>query len=168
MKKITLLFLAMLIVPAIAMAQYPGKGTIDINAGIGLGHSFSGSGGIPINVAVDYGYNDDVSIGGYLGYLGNSEDFGTGTWKYSNLVIGARGTYHKQFVDDIDTYGGFILGYNVASAEWDGPGANSASVGGIIYQGFVGGRYHFTENLGAYGELGFGIAIIQFGVTYRL
>lgn len=169
MKKISLFVIILFGVSTLAVAQqYPGKGTIDINAGIGLGHSLSGTGGLPINIAVDYGINEEVSVGGYLGYLSSKENFGTGEWKYSNLIIGGRATYHKEFVEDIDTYGGFILGYNVASAEWNGPGTVTSSVGGIVYQGFVGGRYHFTEQIGAYGELGFGIAIIQLGVTYRL
>lgn len=47
MKKISYLLLMFILVPALAKAQeYPGKGTIDINAGIGLGHNLAGSGGI--------------------------------------------------------------------------------------------------------------------------
>ncbi|MFA5670300.1 MAG: hypothetical protein WC967_13745 [Balneolaceae bacterium] len=167
MKKITLL-LSFIILPTIVMAQYPGKGTIDINAGIGVGHNLSGTGGLPINLAVDYGYNENITVGGYLGYLGSTTKTAWGSWKYTNVVIGARGTYHHELAEDFDTYGGLILGYNAASAKWDGPGAANASAGGIVYQGFVGGRYHFTDNIGAYAELGFGIAVLQFGLTYRM
>ena len=169
MKKISLLMVVLFGVSSLAFAQqYPGKGTIDINGGIGLGHNLSGSGGMPINLAVDYGINEEVSVGGYVGYLSSKENFGTGEWKYSNLIVGGRATYHKEFVEDIDTYGGIILGYNAATAEWNGPGNATASAGGIVYQGFVGARYHFTESLGAYGELGFGIAVLQLGLTFRL
>ncbi|MFA5670299.1 MAG: hypothetical protein WC967_13740 [Balneolaceae bacterium] len=168
MKKINLLLLSFLLIPALTMAQYPGKGTIDINGGIGVGHNLSGTGGIPINISVDYGYDDNFTYGGYLGYLGSSTNTGWGTWKYTNFILGARGTYHHQLAEDFDTYGGLILGYNVATVKWDGPGTNRSSAGGMVAQPFVGGRYHFNENVGAYAELGFGIAILQFGVTYRM
>ena len=64
MKKISLLVFILFGLSTLTIAQqYPGKGTIDINGGIGLGHSLSGSGGLPINVAVDYGINEEVSVG---------------------------------------------------------------------------------------------------------
>ena len=47
-------------------------------------------------------------------------------------------------------------------------GRNNASSYGLVYQDFVGGCYHFTENIGAYAELGFGITTLQFGLTYRM
>lgn len=176
MKKLIYLIFMFLLVPALASAQdkpeliYPGKGTIDINAGIGLAHNLSGSGGLPINLALDYGINDNVSVGGYLGFLSSEQTFAGGAWKYTNIIIGARGTYHHPLVDGIDTYGGAILGYNKVSAKWKGNTAafGGASASGIVYNAFVGARYHFTDNLGAYGELGYGIAILQLGVTYRL
>lgn len=167
MKKLVIVLLALFLVPTVAQAQYGGKGSMDINAGIGLGSNLNGS-GIPVSVALDYGYNESISIGGYLGYASTKEDFGAGTWKYSNLIIGARGAYHHELTEKADTYGGIMLGYNIASAKWDGPGTASASVGGLTYSAFVGARYSFTEKIGAFGELGYGIAFLQFGATIRL
>lgn len=176
MKNSIFIILIFLLIPTLANSQdkvelqYPGEGTIDINAGIGIGHNLTGSGGLPINVAVDYGINENISVGGYLGFLSSKQDFGAGTWKYSNIIIGGRGTYHHPLVGGIDTYAGAILGYNIVSAKWSGNQNNpvNASASGIIYNAFVGARYHFSDNLGAYGELGFGIAILQLGITYRL
>lgn len=167
MKHVLIITAALLFIPVAASAQYGGPGTIDINAGIGLGSNLTGT-GIPIGLSVDYGFNEQITIGGYAGFASTSEDFGMGTWKYTNIIVGARGTYHKEFVENIDTYGGLLLGYNIASAEWDGPGNLEASAGGFTYSFFVGGRYHFTEKVGAYMELGYGIAIIQTGITFRM
>ncbi len=61
-----------------------------------------------------------------------------------------------------------MLGYNIASASWDGAGSPSVSAGGATYSVFVGGRYHFSEKFGAYAELGYGIAYLQFGVTVKM
>lgn len=175
MKKLILLLTAFILTPALILAQdsnevpptFRGEGAIDINAGLGLGTTLTGT-GIPFNASLGYGINENISVGGYLGFAQTNEDFLGGTWTYTNLIIGARGAYHYPLVEDIDTYGGLMLGYNIASASWDGPGNPSASVGGLSYSAFVGGRYHFTEKVGAFAELGYGIAYLQFGVTLKM
>lgn len=179
MKKICLILAAVLIIPAAAFAQdseevpptFRGSGALDINVGLGLGTTLTGT-GIPFNASLGYGINENISVGGYLGFAQTKEDinFGTGngTWTYTNFIIGARGAYHYPLVENFDTYGGLMLGYNVASADWDGPGNPNASAGGVSYSAFVGGRYHFSNNLGAFAELGYGIAYLQFGLTIAM
>jgi hypothetical protein len=167
MKKILTIFAAVMIIPAVAFAQYGGPGSLDINAGIGLGSNLTGT-GLPVGLSVEYGLNEEISIGGYAGYASTKENFGSGEWKYTNFIIGARGSYHKELVDNINTYGGIMLGYNMADAEWSGPGNAQASVGGFTYAGFVGARYHFSEKLGLFGEVGYGIAFLQTGLTIRM
>lgn len=161
----TLLFAIYLVQPTTTLAQYGGSGSIDINAGIGIGSTLAGD-GMPFSLSADYGYNEEISIGGYFGYA--STDLGF--WKYTHTIIGARSIYHKQFLDmeNLHTYGGVMLGWNIASAEWTGTGTISAEVGGFTYTAFVGARYLFTSNLGAYAELGYGVALLSLGVSYRL
>ena len=36
-------------------------------------------------------------------------------WKYSNIIIGARGNFHYPLMNKLDTYTGLLLGYNVSS-----------------------------------------------------
>ncbi len=104
--------------------------------------------------SLDFGINDNISLGGYVGYSSSKEDFsGFGanySWKYTYIIVGARGAYHFDLVDNMDTYAGLMLGYNVASTTYDGPGATPASpsVGGIAYSGFLGARYHFGDTFG--------------------
>lgn len=158
-----------------AQAQFE-KGQMDANIGIGLGASFA-TGTVdlpPVSLSLDFGINDNISLGGYVGYSSSKEDFsGFGanySWKYTYIIVGARGAYHFDLVDNMDTYAGLMLGYNVASTTYDGPGATPASpsVGGIAYSGFLGARYHFGDTFGVYAELGYGIALLNVGLTLKL
>jgi hypothetical protein len=38
----------------------------------------------------------------------------------------------------------------------------------MSFSGFVGASYFFNKKIGAFGELGYGISLLNFGVTYRL
>ena len=158
-----------------AQAQYE-KGQIDANLGVGFGASFAtGSVSLPpVSFSLDFGINDNISLGGYVGYSSSSEDFsgfgGNYSWKYTYIIVGARGAYHFDLVDNMDTYAGLMLGYNVATVKYDGPSGNlfgTPSAGGIAYSAFFGARYHFGESFGVYGELGYGIAIFNVGVTMK-
>lgn len=160
----------------IAQAQHE-EGQSNINLGVGFVTFYTGDATMPpLSLSYDYGINDNISVGGYAGYFGAEEELGsfggeTFKWKYSYLVIGVRGAYHLELIDDFDTYGGLMLGYNAASASWEGSEtfkpAVEPSVGGIALGAFVGGRYHFTDNIGAFLELGYGVSALNIGLTAR-
>jgi hypothetical protein len=155
-----------------ANAQYGGKGQMDLNVGVGLGTTLGLGGGLPISAALDYGINDNISVGGYVGFVSQSEDVGFLTTKQTNIIIGARGAYHLDLIDNVDTYGGLLLGYNIVSAEVTSnnpifPAGVAAGGSAVAFSGFIGGRYHFTDNIGAFAELGYGIAYLQLGLTYK-
>ena len=143
------------------------KGTQVVNGGIGLGSY------IPIEVSYERsildglikGDNGAIGVGAYLGYYGDSE----GDWRFSHYEIGARGAFHYQFIPKLDTYGGLMLGYDVASSRWAGEGeaTASASASGLGFSLFVGGRYFFKPNLAVYSELGYGIAYLSIGVALK-
>lgn len=159
-----------------AMAQYE-QGQSDINLGVGFVSSFTG-GGMPFSLSYDYGLTDNISLGGIFAYASGKEDFsvpffGDYSWKYTNMVIGVRGMYHLDLVDNMDTYGGIMLGYNLASAKFDGDEALEAlviepTVGGFSWGVTVGGRYHFTDNFGAFLELGYGLSVVNVGLTMKM
>jgi hypothetical protein len=149
------------------------KGTKVVNAGIGIGSY------IPVEAAFDYGIidglikgeNGAIGVGGYISWYGHSDSYEPyGSWRYNNFVLGVRGTFHYQFIPKLDTYGGLMLGYNIASSSWDGDdGWNdvSASASAFGFSAFVGGRYFFKPTLGVYGEFGYGIAFLSAGVTLK-
>jgi hypothetical protein len=157
-----------------------------ITPGIGFGSIlYSGLGYSttipPLSVSYEQGFKEDIGpgiigLGGYLGMTGakwESTWFGTTYgYKYTTIIIGARGYYHMDFVEKIDTYGGLMIGYNVVmssqTGDWSGIPASSATSSGISYSFFLGGRYYFNDNLGVMAELGYGISYLTLGIAYKL
>ncbi|MDR2497472.1 MAG: hypothetical protein LBD21_10145 [Tannerellaceae bacterium] len=143
------------------------KGTQFLNAGIGLGSY------IPVEVSYERsildglikGTNGAIGIGAYLGYYGNTAS----DRHYNHYVLGTRGAFHYQFIPKLDTYGGLMLGYNIASVNWAGQGESVGTATGsaLGYSFFVGGRYFFKPNLGVYSELGYGVAYLSLGLTFK-
>jgi len=157
------------------------KGDNNLNLGIGIGSVLGGTGYStttpPLSVSYERGIVDNLfddkstlGIGAYLGYSANKSNYGGYGFKYSYTIIGARGALHYQLVDKLDTYGGLMLGYNVVSNSTYGNWGNtvaSASGSVLSWSLFIGGRYYFTDNIGAFAELGYGIAVLQLGVSFK-
>ncbi len=189
MKKIFSLFVLVCILVPFAKAQdnYFKKDDLVVNLGIGLGSAlYSGSyykSSIPpVSISIEKGIVDNVlekgviGIGGYLGYSAYKWEYTYAAdsygWKYSNIIIGARGNFHYPFLDKLDTYAGVLIGYNIVSTKEFGVdlgGYNySASSGGIIWSGYVGGRYYFSDKFAAMLELGAGITYLNLGIAIML
>ena len=65
-----------------------------------------------------------------------------------------------------------MLGYNKASAKFEGDEAikqyiGEVTVGGFIWSGVVGARYEFNKKMGMYVEAGYGIANITAGLAFK-
>jgi hypothetical protein len=178
MKK-TIFTLMAVIIALTAQAQQFQIGTTTLNAGIGLGTALGGLGKArpAISLSVDHGLWDIggpgvISLGGYIGNTGYKyTDLGyTAKWNYT--IVGVRGAYHYNGFTDIpelDIYGGVMLGYNIAKYSSDsGDTLLGNSYGsGLGFTGFVGGRWFFTNRIGAYAELGYGVSTLNVGVTYK-
>ncbi|HAH23767.1 MAG TPA: hypothetical protein DCL77_08420, partial [Prolixibacteraceae bacterium] len=91
-------------------------------------------------------------------------------WKYSDIIIGARGAVHYQFIDHLDTYAGLMLGYDIVSSKTFGTGvfSGNATSSGFKFDVFVGGRYYFTDKFAGLVELGSGISYVNIGVAIKL
>lgn len=174
MKKL-ILTAAITIIGLSANAQTYNEGDNLLNVGIGLGSTFTTGDNTlpPLSASFEHGFTDKISAGGFIGYAGSQEEIFIYTFKYSYLIIGARGSYHFYNTDKIDAYGGAMLGYNVANAKVEISGAGggiapqASEVGGLAYGVHVGGRYYFNDQIGAFGELGYGIAILNVGLTAK-
>lgn len=183
MKKPVILLLSAIAMVAIvatsAQAQPFEKGITNANVGIGLGTALGGLGKArpAISVSVDHGFWDIggpgvISLGGYVGNTGYKYDGGGYTAKWNYIVIGARGAYHYNGFTNLpklDVYGGAMLGYNIVSykTEGDGDDYKNNYGSGLGLSGFVGGRWFFTDNIGAYAELGYGVSVLALGVTFK-
>lgn len=179
-KKITKLFVAVALMAGISVSasgQAYKQGDKQLNVGLGLGSTLSGSGFTsvvpPIGISFEYGLKEKISVGGYLGYSSASYEAFAWKWNYSYVIIGARGSYHFATSDKLDPYAGLLLGYNAASvsitkpAGYTGPELKSASAGGVVIGGHIGARYYFTEKIGGFAELGYGIAYLTIGLTSK-
>lgn len=161
------------------------KGDKIVNVGIGLGSYYGGDGYSssipPISASFEKGIVDglldgkaSIGVGGYLAYTANKWEatYGGSTYgyKYSYFVLGARGAFHYQFVDKLDTYAGLMLGYNVvgSSSFGNGSGSSSPTASGFGYSAFLGARYHFSDKLAAFAEIGYGISALELGISFRL
>ena len=104
-----------------------------------------------VNVSADYGLvdhlinkNDAISVGGQVGL-----SFGGGN---VSVLVAARGNFHYQFIDNLDTYAGLSLGY-----AW----------GGFGFAGQLGARYYFNNKLAANVEFG-GLTGFALGISMKL
>ena len=147
------------------------KGDQVIKVGFGLGATFS-TGKIktpPIQGIYEYGITEDISIGGILGYASSSENYSSlGKIDYSYLIFGARANYHFETSEKFDPYGGATLGYyNVGFKDHGGYVGDYAS-SSLIYGVQIGANYYFNNKIGAWAELGYGVGILNLGITFKL
>jgi hypothetical protein len=180
MKRILLISVLMVLVLSISFGQMAyNKGDQVINLGVGIG-GFAGAygtGAIAITGGYENAINENISLGGVVGYSSSSQDVFAGYgWKYTYILIGARGAYHYDLLHNpnIDTYGGILLGYNIVSASatgtqpFGGFGNYSASASYLEFGVFVGGRYYFNPKWAIQAELGYGLGILNVGIAYKL
>ena len=176
-KKVFLAALALIGSVSLANAQEVfQKGTTAINAGIGLGSYYSGITIPPLSVSLDYGVADNlingnngsISVGGFAGYAASSFSGWTADKvTVSYAVLGGRGAFHYQFAPKLDTYAGLMVSYDIVSSNYDAF-ANYIKTSHVDWSIFLGGRYFFTEKIGAFAELGYGFYNLNLGVTFKL
>lgn len=176
------LVLALSIPAAPAKAQLFDQGDFVLSAGLGIGATwYTGVGNTttipPIWIAGDYCLREklgpgNLGVGGYIGYNAYKYEYRDWGWKYTNLIIAGRGTYHfVDLVDDLDLYGGVLLGARIVSAKEFGTSLGwpyNASSSGVAYSVFAGARYFFGPSFGVMAELGYGIAYLSLGVSVKI
>ena len=129
-----------------------------------------------ISVGYQAGLHKNFSVGGIVGYSSSTYGYSylnsNYEWKYSYIIIGARGEYHFTEVDldNTDLYGGVTIGYNIVSvSEPSGTIYGYSAEGSYFLYGFhVGGKYYFSPTVGGFLELGYGVGYIIAGVTFKL
>ena len=167
-------------------------GTNVINAGVGIGgtllggYSFYNRSQTPaLGLSFEHGTwelgDGVVSLGGYLGYKSISDNFNDGSysesWKWSYTIIGIRGAYHFPLDNDkLDLYLGAMLSYNILSFKYTSnfptyiPGNDYSAGNGSAagFSAFGGIRYYLSDNIGLNAELGYGIAYLTIGLSFKL
>jgi hypothetical protein len=183
MKKFFLLFAAICFTFVQLAAQEPtfSKGDKVLNLGLGLGSTlYSGTYYKttlpPISASLEFGVVDNVlekgsvGVGPYVGFSSHKWEYSGWGYKYTNIVVGVRGSFHYPLLNKLDTYTGLLLGYDIVSAKEFGTLVGydyGVSSSGIAWSWFVGGRYWFSEKVAGMLELGYGIAYLNIGVALK-
>lgn len=148
-----------------ANAQTFQEGDLVIDAGIGLGSTYSWGGlGLPLGADLEYGVSNldvgSIGVGGSLGFVSGGS--------LTIFYIGGRGSYHFNELlelenEKVDLYGG--LGIYYRNFNYSGIRTFGS---GIIGSFHAGGRYYFSDNLAGYAELGNNWAWLNFGIALKL
>lgn len=182
MKKILSTMVAVVAMTLSTNAQLFDEDAKFFHVGIGVGSPYAYSGSDvsipPVHASAEFAVSEKIGVGGLVGYTASKYDqayFGDSySWKFTYLIVGARGAYHFLDSDKADVYVGAMLGYNIASAKFESTDPDleefvtEPSVGGVAFGGFVGGRYMFTEKLGGFAELGYNISWLSVGLAVKL
>lgn len=180
-----------------AKAQAFEKGTGVLNLGLGFGGKIAywgpGYSSTPyFNVTYDHGvYVFDgtanklcIGVGGFLGYRSVWYQWTTtwvdknGRWHYDQPVkstwnyigIGFRPTLNYSFNDKGMVYAALPIGIYSVNHKYNNPDyySNVTYSSTVFSSGFMlGGRYFFSKSFGIYGELGWGFAFGNLGVSFR-
>jgi hypothetical protein len=153
-----------------------------VSLGLGLGSSLVNydysSQGPGISMQYEHGQWDVggpgvISLGGYLGF----KSFKYNSYYYSQkqnfTIIGIRSAYHYNGfnVPHLDVYGGLMLSYDIVTntftstpgyEQYEGSYSND-----LALSLYLGGRYYFSENIGAFMEIGYGVSYITIGGCYK-
>ena len=155
-----------------------------VGIGLGLGSYGRNLAFPPLSLSFDYAVKDrlfdnksSATLGGYAGYYSYKTENVAGLniygWKYKNLLLGFRGALHYEFVRNLDTYIGAMLGYNFSSASYYSTNnyqtdTTKASANVFDLAAFLGVRYYFSPKFAVFGEFGYGISPARLGVTFKL
>ena len=189
----TTTFMAILAIATLnAQNLVPGK--LSFSAGIGMVPTFFADGANvntpPVNIRIGYQVSPAFSLSGYAGYASSTStspfvisDGQISLIDNQQYLLGLRGEFRKVFTDKVEVYGGGMFGYNHTSTrEFDSvtnepitrsandpsPYAPDGPNGKFLYSGFVGSTYYFNKTVGVFAELGYGISLLNTGVTIRI
>lgn len=186
MKRISLVILLTLAFTTTSFAQ---KNTFYkddkiVNFGLGIGNAIYESGYTnkipPISASFEIGIIDNlfdskssIGVGGYAGFTGAKYEWHSNGYKYGykykSYIFGPRGYFHYQLVDNLDTYAGVMVGYNIVTSKKYGnfQGDPDALESSVAWSSFIGARYYFSNNLSAMAELGYGVAYLNIGIAMK-
>ena len=174
MKKLILVLILAIMVAGGAFAEWydsyaPGiEGyTFLVNIGIGYGFLPYNMAFPPVSVSVEYMLDFiPLSVGGYVGYTAYKETVaGWGTYDGTMLGIGAKASWHFNFFENFDPYVSLTAGWLIWNEKL---GTVNSGLSTFFYSGNIGARYFFTNNIGAYIELGYSaISVASIGLALK-
>ncbi|PJJ54524.1 hypothetical protein CLV45_2865 [Hymenobacter chitinivorans DSM 11115] len=157
---------------------------VNLGVGLGLGYGYYGTlkSTPALSLSVEHGLREGVGpgtigVGGLVGYKAYHYDYPGTKYKatWTNIIVAARGTYHYNVFQNpkLDTYGGLSVGVRIQKwsdsyyddiPELKGYSSSSSYITSGI---FVGARYFFSNNIGAFTELGYDMNYLKLGLTAK-
>ena len=159
-----------MMIAAMAMASYSAsaelepqwsKGTMMVNAAIGV-QPFGGT------VSLDYVLVDEWWKGHFT--VGGEFDFSVPYKHETAIGITPRATYGLNITPEFEVHVTAETGFGIRSWQyWDGEKDVKTSDSFILWGGFAGCRYFFTENLAVLAEIGGEdwFPALRAGITYK-
>lgn len=170
------------------------KGNFNTSVGIGLLPTYFADNAqvnmMPINLRVGYNIADHFNVNLYTGFSSSTskaiQDHNGNTRDYDNnfLMIGLRGELHAAKTDKFDIYGGFMIGYNKAfvnetiyvdgvvenpiDAPSNEPTTFKPQGSKVLFSGFIGATYFVNPKMGIFGEVGYGVSLVNLGASFKL
>lgn len=173
-----------------AQAQADFKaGDIEAAAGVGVFSTYFKDGAQaivpPLSARLQVRLLPNFSLGAFAAYSSSEitqRPLPDGTFQdISNetFILGLRAAAHSQRLGNWDVYGGMSLAYAMPeieesinglpkSVEPEGPSFRRPTENTMLYSAFIGATYYPLDNLGLFGEVGYGISILSFGLSARL
>ena len=181
MKRIVLFAIAMGLISAVytsAQESVFNQNDNVVSLGIGIGGSYygyTGYAGYNRLPTFTFGYercilgnlfNEQSALG--IGALGGFTYASHSAWTSTDIMIGLRGAMHYAFIDNLDTYAGAMLGYNIHSWKWKGSGESLHSgSSGLGFGVFAGARYYLAGPIAVYAEAGYGFTLLNVGLSLK-
>ena len=192
-KLVPLIFLCMFFICTIAHSQSSPAGSFFISSGVGIIPSYTGKTtqtDFPaVNLEIGYRISKGFSLNTYFGYTAVSStpkvhsDGIESEVQNKTKMIGLKGQFHRNFTDKIEMYGGALVGISsfkrsetdmrtgekvLRTIEEPSPYNPNAPTAQFLYSGVIGCKYWLNPKVGAYTELGFGISLLNLGVSVKL
>jgi len=144
-------------------AQAQQEGTL-LRSYVGIGGNF-GADKLKtpsFGVNLEFFLDETFSLGLVGGYSTAQADitFGNQDDETSGFFIGGLLNYYWTDEDDFNVYTGTSLGYT----SHDGPLVD----GGFFYEVHLGGRYQLSNGFSIFSEIGYGLALLKVGVSFKL
>ena len=154
------------------------KGDNTLGFSMGLGHQYHASTShLPaFAINYDHGIVDNVGpgtigIGGIVGWQRSVIDYANYHQEaWTNFIVGFRATYHLTILKDknnkFDPYGGLTVGIRSETYRNEPQGNHNADFTDVkpLVGPFIGAKYNFRPQFGAFSELGFDVAFFKIGL----
>ena len=164
-------------------AQNSFQSYFSVQAGLGLIPTYFLDGAKtmvpPLSVSVNYRLNSILSVGAFSGFSASKmvhsyKDGSVHQWENNSMVYGVQFAAHSANFKKVDIYGGAKIGYSQPDVKHSVivPGEDIISEPkvhrGMIYGGFLGLGVPVGKKIGFYSELGYGVTILDLGLTLKL